>query len=45
MIGYGDEDEHFVLELTYNYGISSYQLGNDFKVFFFKTFLHELGLL
>ncbi|KAI1724542.1 glyoxalase domain-containing protein 4 [Ditylenchus destructor] len=30
MIGYGSEDDHFVLELTYNYGISSYELGNDF---------------
>jgi len=33
MIGYGEEDRHFVLELTYNYGIGSYQLGNDFQVF------------
>jgi len=32
MIGYGAEDRHFVLELTYNYGIGSYQLGNDFQV-------------
>ena len=24
MIGYGDEDRHFVLELTYNYGIFEY---------------------
>nr|CAD7587248.1 unnamed protein product [Timema genevievae] len=31
MIGYGPEDTHFVLELTYNYGISSYELGNDFR--------------
>ncbi|KAG2438183.1 hypothetical protein HXX76_005789 [Chlamydomonas incerta] len=30
MIGYGDEDTNFVLELTYNYGVKSYQLGNDF---------------
>jgi catechol 2,3-dioxygenase-like lactoylglutathione lyase family enzyme len=30
MIGYGVEDTNFVLELTYNYGIDSYQLGNDF---------------
>jgi lactoylglutathione lyase len=30
MIGYGPEDNHFVLELTYNYGISSYKKGNDF---------------
>jgi len=30
MIGYGDEDTHFVVELTYNYTIGSYKLGNDF---------------
>lgn len=30
MVGYGSEDTHFVLELTYNYPIKSYQLGNDF---------------
>ena len=32
MVGYGPEDNHFVVELTYNYGIGSYRLGNDFKV-------------
>jgi len=30
MIGYGPEDNHFVAELTYNYGICSYKKGNDF---------------
>lgn len=30
MIGYGPEDSHFVLEITYNYPIDKYQLGNDF---------------
>ena len=30
MIGYGSEDTNFVLELTYNYGIDKYELGNDF---------------
>lgn len=30
MIGYGPEDNHFVVELTYNYGVGSYKLGNDF---------------
>jgi len=30
MIGYGPEDNHFVCELTYNYGIGQYALGNDF---------------
>merc|ERR1712147_91658 len=29
MIGYGDEDDHFVIELTYNYGLKSYVMGND----------------
>ena len=31
MIGYGEEDRHFVLELTYNYGIRAYERGNDFN--------------
>ncbi|XP_015428869.1 PREDICTED: glyoxalase domain-containing protein 4 isoform X2 [Dufourea novaeangliae] len=30
MIGYGPEDTHFVIELTYNYGIKEYEPGNDF---------------
>ena len=31
MIGYGEEDNHFVIELTYNYGIRNYKMGNDFN--------------
>jgi len=31
MVGYGPEDSHFVVELTYNYNISNYKLGNDFQ--------------
>uniref|UniRef100_A0A6G1S8D0 Glyoxalase domain-containing protein 4 n=1 Tax=Aceria tosichella TaxID=561515 RepID=A0A6G1S8D0_9ACAR len=31
MIGYGPEDDHFVLELTYNYSVGSYKLGNDLQ--------------
>jgi len=31
MIGYGPEDTHFVLELTYNYGISSYRHGDSLR--------------
>jgi len=31
MVGYGPEDSHFVVELTYNYDISGYKLGNDFQ--------------
>lgn len=30
MVGYGPEDDHFVVELTYNYGITTYDKGNDF---------------
>lgn len=33
MVGYGPEDNHFVVELTYNYGIKEYLLGNDFQGF------------
>lgn len=32
MVGFGPEDNHFVSELTYNYGIGEYHLGNDFLV-------------
>lgn len=31
MIGYGPEDDFFVLELTYNYSVGSYKLGNDLQ--------------
>ena len=34
MVGYGREDNHFVVELTYNYGIKKYIKGNDFQVLF-----------
>lgn len=30
MIGYGSEHTHFIMEVTYNYGIKSYELGNEF---------------
>lgn len=30
MVGYGPEDTHFVVELTYNYGVKAYEKGNDF---------------
>jgi lactoylglutathione lyase len=29
-VGYGDEREHAVLELTYNYGVDHYDLGNGY---------------
>ena len=32
MVGYGPEDDNFVVELTYNYGLKSYQRGNDYEV-------------
>lgn len=31
MIGFGSELDHFVFELTYNYGIRSYEKGNDLR--------------
>jgi hypothetical protein len=31
MVGYGPEDQNFVLELTYNYGIDGYEFGNDLQ--------------
>ena len=29
-VGYGDESDHTVLELTYNWGTDSYELGNAY---------------
>lgn len=29
MIGYGGEDDHFVAELTYNYSVRDYDVGNS----------------
>ncbi len=29
-LGYGAESEHTVLELTYNWGVDSYEIGNGF---------------
>jgi len=31
MVGYGPEDSHFVIELTYNYGVKTYELGTDIE--------------
>ena len=33
MVGYGDEDTHFALELTYNYGIVGYERGDGLRRF------------
>lgn len=40
MIGYGSEDDHFVVELTYNYGINEYERSNDFL----KLTIHLEGI-
>eukprot|EP01125_Pyxidicula_operculata_P022132 TRINITY_DN8902_c0_g1_i1.p1 TRINITY_DN8902_c0_g1~~TRINITY_DN8902_c0_g1_i1.p1 ORF type:complete len:316 (-),score=80.03 TRINITY_DN8902_c0_g1_i1:66-1013(-) len=37
MVGYGVEKENFVLELTYNYGVSSYERGNDLRYIALKA--------
>lgn len=29
-VGYGDESEHAVIELTYNYGVEKYEIGTGF---------------
>lgn len=31
MVGYGPEDTHFAIELTYNYNVNAYEGGNDFR--------------
>ncbi|XP_068320395.1 lactoylglutathione lyase GLX1-like [Pyrus communis] len=36
-LGYGPEDSHFVVELTYNYGVSSYDIGTGFGHFAIAT--------
>ncbi|KAI3701444.1 hypothetical protein L6452_26526 [Arctium lappa] len=32
-LGYGPEDSHFVIELTYNYGVDKYDIGSGFGHF------------
>ncbi|KAG4194632.1 hypothetical protein ERO13_A06G065300v2 [Gossypium hirsutum] len=32
-LGYGPEDSHFVIELTYNYGVDKYEIGTAFGHF------------
>lgn len=32
-LGYGPEDSHFVIELTYNYGVDNYDIGSGFGHF------------
>jgi len=31
LMGYGPEDSQFAIELTYNYGVKSYESGNDYQ--------------
>lgn len=44
MVGYGDEEHNFALELTYNYGIDSYAFGNDLQYICLTTKHVEGGL-
>jgi len=36
-VGFGDETSHFAIELTYNYGVSSYDVGDGFGHFGIAT--------
>ncbi|CAK8564387.1 unnamed protein product [Lathyrus sativus] len=36
-VGFGDEKSHFAIELTYNYGVSSYDVGDGFGHFGIAT--------
>ncbi|KAI3986716.1 hypothetical protein MKX01_014254 [Papaver californicum] len=36
-LGFGPEDKHFVVELTYNYGVDSYDIGTGFGHFGIAT--------
>jgi hypothetical protein len=42
---YGKEDDHFVLELVYNYTINSYTQGNNFQVVRISPRITESALL
>lgn len=44
MMGYGSEDNHFVVELTYNYGIKQYVKGNEFQVLTLIFISHTVWL-
>ncbi len=44
MVGYGKEEDHFVVELTYNYGIKNYVKGNDFQVPLLIVTYHVISL-
>ncbi|BAT77369.1 hypothetical protein VIGAN_01547600 [Vigna angularis var. angularis] len=36
-LGFGPEESHFVVELTYNYGVTSYEIGDGFGHFAIAT--------
>ncbi|KAI7979382.1 hypothetical protein LOK49_Contig363G00005 [Camellia lanceoleosa] len=36
-LGYGPEDSHFVIELTYNYGVDNYDIGTGLVILVAKT--------
>ncbi|KAF5728581.1 hypothetical protein HS088_TW21G00729 [Tripterygium wilfordii] len=36
-LGFGPEESHFVVELTYNYGVTSYDIGTGFGYFAIAT--------
>lgn len=37
MVGYGPEATHFVFELTYNYGVTSYEMGKKILILVFSS--------
>ena len=45
MIGFGPEDDNFVCELTYNYGVGKYSMGNDFLVSWQLSFVCKVTFL
>lgn len=44
MMGYADEHETTVLELTYNYGVTEYTKGNAYAQVYFYFLLLDLSL-
>ena len=44
MMGYADEYETTVLELTYNYGVTEYTKGNAYAQVYFYFLLLDLSL-
>ena len=44
MVGWDNEDESFVFELTFNYGVSSYERGNDLKSIIMHRYFNSKDL-